>query len=100
MLLKVKQQFIQLPLGEPLTACDLQNIDDCLVCLTFRGKPEMLLCRWGWKRKEDEHASYQGFWMLDNSKLPTYPWNTYGTNWQAYRVNLPRDIRDIAVFAG
>ena len=43
MLLKQKQQFYHLPLGEPLTACDLQNIDDSLVVLTFRGKAETVL---------------------------------------------------------
>ena len=100
MLLKRKQRFIQLPLGEALTVCDLQNIEDCLVALTFRGKPEMIICRWGWKRIPNEEASYQGFWTLDNSNLPVFPWNTYGTNWQAYRIDLPRDIRDIAVFVG
>lgn len=100
MILTKKQQFIPLPLGEPLTACDLQNTEDCLVVLTFRDKPEMILCRWGWKRKSGEHASYQGFWTLDNSNLPVFPWNTYGTNWQAYKVYLPRDIRDIAIYAG
>ena len=100
MILKQKQQFCHLPLGEALTAYDLQNIDDCLVALTFRDKAETVLCRWGWKRKSGEHASYQGFWTLDNSNLPVFPWNTYGTNWQAYRVYLPRDIRDIAVCVG
>ena len=100
MLLKQKQQFYHLSLGEPLTACDLQNIDDSLVVLTFRGKAETVLCRWGLKRKSGEHASYQGFWTLDNSPLVQFPWNTYGTDWQAYRVNLPRDIRDIAVCIG
>ena len=100
MFLKRKQEFIPLPLGEPMTLCDLQNTDDCLVILVFRGNPEKILCRWGWKRINDAHASYQGFWTLDNSNLPLFPWNTYGTNWQAYRANLPRDIRDIAVSAG
>ena len=96
-----KRKFQSLPLGEPLTMYDLQNIDDCLVVLTFRGKPDMTLCRWGWKRFPAEDASYQGFWMLDNTNLPGMPWNTYGTNWQAHRVYLPHDIRDFGiVFAG
>ena len=93
-----KKRFTPVPLGEPLTLCDLQRTEDTLVVLTFRGKPEMILCRWGWKLDPNQNASYQGFWMLDNTNsLPPLPWNTYGTNWQAYKVYIPCDIRDFGI---
>lgn len=97
MFLKTKQEFMHLPLGDPLTARDLQDTEDTLACLVFRRKSDTVLCRWGWRREPGKRASYQGFWTLDGSQLPSLPWNTYGTDWQAYRINLPRDIRDIAV---
>ena len=97
MFLQRKRNFRPVMLGEPLTIADLHYIDDCLVVLTFRGKPDMILCRWGWKRIPEENTSYQGFWTLDNTALNALPWKTYGTNWQAYRVNLPRDIRDFGI---
>lgn len=95
-----KSRFQRVPLGEALTLYDLQNIEDCMTVLTFRGKPDMILCRWGWKRNPAENASYQGFWTLDDTALPVLPWNTYGTNWQAYKVYLPRDIRDFGIYIG
>lgn len=83
-------------LGEPLTVTDLQRSGEMIVAVSFRLEKVTTLMRWGWRRFRNYEVLW--FWPLNPGTLvPPNNWNAYGTNWQAYRVDLPDDISDIAI---
>lgn len=93
-----RQRFTRLDkaLGEPLTVTDLQRSGEMVVAVSFRFERVTTLMRWGWKRFQDGEVRW--FWpLIPGSVIPPNNWNTYGTNWQAYEIDLPEDVMDIAV---
>lgn len=91
-------RFIQLDevLGKPLTVIDLIHSGEMVVAVAFRRERTITLMRWGYKRFRD--GDIRWFWpLIPGSVIPPNNWDTYGTNWQAYEIDLPEDVRDIAV---
>ena len=92
------QRFTQLDemLGKPLTVTDLVHSGEMVVAVAFRYEHTITLMRWGWKRLDT--VDYRWFWPLTRrGMIPPNNWDTYGTNWQAFEITLPEDLRDIAV---
>lgn len=102
----IMQRFVKVNecLTKPMTVADLQKTPDCLVAITYRYNPNRVsVYRWGLKPYWEQDGTitvHQGFWPLDGTQAPNYPWNTYGTDWQCYRIDLPQDASRIAIKAG
>ncbi len=91
-------RFIQLDevLGKPLTIIDLIHSGEMVVAVAFRRERTITLMRWGWKRLSNYDSRW--FWPLTrHGVIPPNDWNTYGTNWQAYKIDLPDDISDMGI---
>jgi len=96
-----RQRFTRLDkaLGEPLTVTDLQQSGEMVVAVAFRHERVTTLMRWGYKRFRD--GDIRWFWpLIPGSLIPPNHWDTYGTNWQAYEIDLPENVTDIAVRCG
>ena len=62
----------------------------------LRRERTITLMRWGWKRLSNYDSRW--FWPLTrHGVIPPNDWNTYGTNWQAYKIDLPDDISDMGI---
>ncbi len=96
-----RQRFTRLDkdLGEPLTVTDLQQSGEMVVAVAFRHERVTTLMRWGYKRFRN--GDIRWFWpLIPGSLIPPNHWDTYGTNWQAYEIDLPENVTDIAVRFG